>query len=228
MDDDRTGRPVRPGLTRAQNKVFQAFEHLALEYGYPPTLREIGKAAGLASTSTVSHHLSVLEQKGYLRRGARQPRTAVAYPRSDPALGKSSQTGDRLTATDSRHTTAARCRRRQHRRRDSRRDGGRGHGQDPEAISRPYLANATQPRLSADPGRHGNHHWQGGRGPASRLIGGWEAPGDRIQQGHLPRTARHHGCLLIRKPPQPGQPAIREPLLAPGRGVVTPLTTWSH
>jgi repressor LexA len=49
---------------------------LAQREGYPPTLREIGEAVGLAA-STVSYHLSVLEAGGHLRRGAGRPRTAV-------------------------------------------------------------------------------------------------------------------------------------------------------
>jgi repressor LexA len=53
--------------------------------GYAPTLREIGAAAGLASTSSVSHQLSVLQKKGYLSRGARRPRTAVVRPATAPA-----------------------------------------------------------------------------------------------------------------------------------------------
>ena len=42
---------------------------------YAPTLREIGTAAGLSSTSSVSYQLSILQGKGYLRRDARRPRT---------------------------------------------------------------------------------------------------------------------------------------------------------
>jgi repressor LexA len=45
--------------------------------GYVPSLREIGQAVGLASTSSVSYQLSVLAKKGYLTREAGRPRTAV-------------------------------------------------------------------------------------------------------------------------------------------------------
>jgi repressor LexA len=43
--------------------------------GYPPSLREIGEAVGLASTSSVAHQMSVLQATGYVNREARRPRT---------------------------------------------------------------------------------------------------------------------------------------------------------
>jgi repressor LexA len=66
-----------PALTPAQYNVLQAVEGLTQRRRYSPTLREIGKEAGLASPSSVSHHLATLQRKGYLSRGAGQPRTAV-------------------------------------------------------------------------------------------------------------------------------------------------------
>jgi repressor LexA len=74
------------GLTPRQRKVMQAIEDSMQRCGYPPTLREIGEAAGLASTSSVSHQLSALEKKGYLSRGAGRPRTAVVRPLTDPDI----------------------------------------------------------------------------------------------------------------------------------------------
>jgi repressor LexA len=41
------------------------------QHGYPPTIREIGAAVGLESPSSVAHQLKVLEERGYIRRGAR-------------------------------------------------------------------------------------------------------------------------------------------------------------
>src|SRR5215472_16192428 len=72
-------------LTPRQCKVMRAIEDSIQRYGYGPTLREIGEAAGLASTSSVSHQLSVLQKKGYLSRGAGRPRTAVVRPSTVPA-----------------------------------------------------------------------------------------------------------------------------------------------
>jgi repressor LexA len=73
-------------LTLRQRKIIQAIGDSMQRYGYAPTIREIGEAAGLASTSSVSYQLSALEKKGYLRRGAGRPRTAVVQPLTDPAI----------------------------------------------------------------------------------------------------------------------------------------------
>jgi repressor LexA len=67
-------------LTPRQRKVLQAVEDSVRRNGYPPSMREIGEAAGLASTSAVSHQMSVLEKKGRLSREVRRPRTAVVLP----------------------------------------------------------------------------------------------------------------------------------------------------
>src|ERR1035438_3175005 len=75
-----------PDLTPRQRKIIQAVEDSMQRYGYPPTMREIGEAAGLASTSSVSYQLSTLEKKGYLSRDAGRPRTAVVRPPVDPAI----------------------------------------------------------------------------------------------------------------------------------------------
>ena len=82
-----TQRPdlTDPSLTPRQSKIIQVIEDSMQRCGYAPTLREIGESAGLASTSSVSHHLSSLEKKGYLSRGAGRPRTAVVRPASAPA-----------------------------------------------------------------------------------------------------------------------------------------------
>jgi repressor LexA len=75
-----------PDLTPRQHKIIQAIEDSVQRCGYAPSIREIGEAAGLASTSSVSYQLSVLEKKGLLSRGARRPRTAVVRPLADPAV----------------------------------------------------------------------------------------------------------------------------------------------
>jgi repressor LexA len=55
-------------------------------YGYAPTLREIGEAVGLASTSSVAYQLARLEEMGCLSRGTGRPRTAVVLPLTDPVI----------------------------------------------------------------------------------------------------------------------------------------------
>jgi repressor LexA len=62
-------------LTGRQQKMLQVIREYGKHRGYAPSLREIAEAAGLASTSSVSYQLSVLQDKGYLRRDARRPRT---------------------------------------------------------------------------------------------------------------------------------------------------------
>jgi repressor LexA len=59
-----------------RREILQFIRGFTQREGYPPTLREIGAAVGLAP-STVSYHRSVLEERGYLRHGAGLPRTAV-------------------------------------------------------------------------------------------------------------------------------------------------------
>jgi repressor LexA len=74
---DMTGQD----LTSRQRKIVQVIEDSMQRRGYSPTLREIGEAAGLASTSSVAYQLSRLEKKGCLSRGgAGRPRTAVVRP----------------------------------------------------------------------------------------------------------------------------------------------------
>ncbi|MBO0808098.1 MAG: transcriptional repressor LexA [Actinobacteria bacterium] len=77
--------PAGPELTPRQRSIMQVVGDSIRFYGYAPTLREIGEAVGLASTSSVAHQLSRLEKKGYLSRGAGRPRTAVVLPLTDPA-----------------------------------------------------------------------------------------------------------------------------------------------
>jgi repressor LexA len=64
-----------------RQRIVQFLHEFTEQEGYPPTLREIGAAVGLA-TSSVHYHLSVLQDSGHLTRGVGRPRTAV--PRSQP------------------------------------------------------------------------------------------------------------------------------------------------
>jgi repressor LexA len=73
-------------LTLRQLKIVQVIDDRMRRDGYPPTLREIGDAVGLASASSVSYQLSSLERKGYLSRGAGRPRTAVVRLFTDAAV----------------------------------------------------------------------------------------------------------------------------------------------
>ncbi|HEY1380877.1 MAG TPA: transcriptional repressor LexA, partial [Gemmataceae bacterium] len=61
-------------LTKRQKEIFDFIGRYAGKYGYPPTVREIGKAVGLHSSSTVHAHLANLEKSGLLRRDPSKPR----------------------------------------------------------------------------------------------------------------------------------------------------------
>ena len=61
-------------LTKRQKEIFDFIGKYASKYGYPPTVREIGKAVGLHSSSTVHAHLANLEKIGLLRRDPTKPR----------------------------------------------------------------------------------------------------------------------------------------------------------
>lgn len=73
--------------TPRQETILQVIRESVRQRGYPPSQREIARAVGLASPSTVSYHLSVLEKKGCLNRDPGQPRTTVESPASHDAAG---------------------------------------------------------------------------------------------------------------------------------------------
>ena len=79
---------TRRDLTARQRRIVEVMRDCMRRHGYPPTLREIAEAAGLASTSSVSHQLSRLEELGYVSRGGARSRTAVVRPLDDPATGQ--------------------------------------------------------------------------------------------------------------------------------------------
>ncbi len=80
--DERSGDAVRelpdgrPShvLTMRQRRVLEVIRNAIRDRGYPPSMREIGEKAGLASPSSVAHQLRVLETHGYIRRDPNRPR----------------------------------------------------------------------------------------------------------------------------------------------------------
>lgn len=99
----RPGRPpgIRQGadgLTDRQRAIVECIAHSVADRGYPPSMREIGQAVGLMSTSSVAHQLLALERKGALRRDPHRPRayclplksSAEEYeqPGSEPAAAE--------------------------------------------------------------------------------------------------------------------------------------------
>ena len=69
-------------LTKRQQEIFDFIGKYSAKYGYPPTVRDIGKAVGLASSSTVHAHLANLERIGLLRRDPSKPRAIELLDRA--------------------------------------------------------------------------------------------------------------------------------------------------
>jgi repressor LexA len=77
-------------LTKRQKEIFDFIRRYASKHGYPPTVREIGKAVGLTSSSTVHAHLANLEKIGLLRRDPTKPRAMeLLKDKARGALGPS-------------------------------------------------------------------------------------------------------------------------------------------
>ncbi|MEA2233367.1 MAG: repressor LexA [Solirubrobacteraceae bacterium] len=69
-------------LTKRQQEIFDFIKSYSARFGYPPTVRDIGKAVGLASSSTVHAHLANLEKLGLLRRDPSKPRAIEMLDRA--------------------------------------------------------------------------------------------------------------------------------------------------
>jgi repressor LexA len=69
-------------LTKRQQEIFEFIKRYSESNGYPPTVRDIGKAVGLASSSTVHAHLANLEKIGLLRRDPTKPRAIELLDRA--------------------------------------------------------------------------------------------------------------------------------------------------
>jgi repressor LexA len=74
-------------LTKRQQEIFDFIKKYSAKYGYPPTVRDIGKAVGLASSSTVHAHLANLEKLGMLRRDPSKPRAIELLDRVQKDVG---------------------------------------------------------------------------------------------------------------------------------------------
>ncbi|TKV56182.1 transcriptional repressor LexA [Nakamurella flava] len=70
-------------MTMRQHKILQVIRDSVERRGYPPSVREIGQAAGLKSPSSVAHQLKVLEKRGLIRRDPNRPRAVDIRPREE-------------------------------------------------------------------------------------------------------------------------------------------------
>jgi repressor LexA len=77
---------VGKDLTKRQQEIFEFIKKYSAKYGYPPTVRDIGKAVGLASSSTVHAHLANLEKVGLLRRDPSKPRAIELLDKAADAV----------------------------------------------------------------------------------------------------------------------------------------------
>ena len=87
---DKAGTRRRKSLSPRQLAILDVIQRSVGQRGYPPSMREIGDAVGLASLSSVTHQLNQLELSGYLRRDPNRPRALevlIEVPRAaeDPA-----------------------------------------------------------------------------------------------------------------------------------------------
>jgi len=100
-----TEMPDRPDpdhvLTWRQRKVLQVIRDSVQKRGYPPTMREIGEAVGLTSTSSVTFQLSTLQRKGFLQRDVGRPRTVEVrlpgHPSARPGPGQEEDKAARIS-----------------------------------------------------------------------------------------------------------------------------------
>jgi repressor LexA len=92
------GPETGPVLTGRQQKIVRFIGGWVREHGYSPSMREIGRAVGLTSTSSVEHQLSALEAKGYLRREAGCPRTVEVRLPGEPPIPPGSAAGPAAAA----------------------------------------------------------------------------------------------------------------------------------
>jgi repressor LexA len=77
------------GLNPRQREILEFLRNHSRNHAYPPTVREIGQAVGLSSSSTVQNHLNALEQKGHIRRDPTKSRT-VEVVGDEPAVASRS------------------------------------------------------------------------------------------------------------------------------------------
>lgn len=95
--------PAGDGLTVRQRRVLEVIRDSVERRGYPPSMREIGDAVGLSSTSSVSHQLAMLARKGFLRRDLNRPR-AVDLRTPDELRARREPADDETGSGDARPT----------------------------------------------------------------------------------------------------------------------------
>jgi len=86
------------GLTARQRLILDVIKASVEHRGYPPSVREIGEAVGLLSTSSVAHQLTTLQKKGFLRRDPNRPRAVdVRMPEPEEPSTSAEEVAERPT-----------------------------------------------------------------------------------------------------------------------------------
>ena len=186
-----------------KRKIMDVIAATIRARGYPPSVREIAMAVGLASTSAVHHHLQVLEKEGYLERGAAQSRAIRLTPTAALRLGLSASSCPSRCASESHRPAGDR--------RDRRRRTDRGLPGRVGDARRPGHPRARRRRLRAPrPGRLDDRGAHRGRG-----LRRHPPAGHRPQWRHRRRPGRgergHPQAVLPREGPRP--PPARQPEL---------------
>ena len=91
------GPPDATGLTPRQQRVLTTIKDSIENRGYPPSMREIGEAVGLTSSSSVAHQLKTLEEKGFLKRDPKRPRALEVFLPEVMAARRSMSSADEST-----------------------------------------------------------------------------------------------------------------------------------
>ena len=76
-----------PRITEKQQEILQYIRETVAKMGYPPSVREIGRAVRLKSTASVHDHLQTLEDRGFIRRDPARPRTVTVTGRCHDSAG---------------------------------------------------------------------------------------------------------------------------------------------
>lgn len=94
------GPPDATGLTPRQQRVLETIKDSIERRGYPPSMREIGQAVGLTSSSSVAHQLKSLEAKGFLKRDPHRPRAIEVFLPELMAARRAISSADDTDSTD--------------------------------------------------------------------------------------------------------------------------------
>lgn len=86
------------GLSARQRRILHVIRESVETVGYPPSVRELARRSGMASTSSVSYQLRILEERGFLHRDPNRPRAITVTLPHEPAAASSAPPTDSVSA----------------------------------------------------------------------------------------------------------------------------------